>query len=364
MLPEHEKWMKAALSLARRGLGNVAPNPAVGCLLVKDGIVVGLGWTQPGGRPHAETEALKMAGQAARGATAYVTLEPCAHHGKTPPCAEALVHAGVSEVVVAVQDPDERVNSKGIKLLETADIKVTKHILKDEARKLNAGFFSAVQKGRPFFALKSAATIDGKIATENGESKWITGPQARQFGHLLRAKHDAIVVGVNTVIADDPLLDCRLAGLEERSPIPIILDSHLRTPQTCKLLGQDKIHNPLIICGKYNQGNDAAKSLSEAGANLLYVSDTRDMQLVSKAILNQGINRVLVEGGAQVLAAFLTAGMCDELLSFQASKIIGCEGLNAIGSIGLVDLDDAPHLRLETIRKFGSDLLATYVNAE
>ena len=208
--------MRAALALARRGLGRVAPNPAVGCILVRDGIVVGRGWTQPGGRPHAETEALRRAGAAAAGAVAYVTLEPCAHHGSTPPCADALIAAGVSRVVVAIEDPDPRVAGRGLARLTAAGISVETGVCADEAGRLNAGFLKRIEHGLPLVTLKLATSLDGKIATHAGESQWITGEDARARGHLLRAQTDAIMIGSGTAQIDNPLLTCRLPGLEDR----------------------------------------------------------------------------------------------------------------------------------------------------
>ncbi|MBT3397327.1 MAG: bifunctional diaminohydroxyphosphoribosylaminopyrimidine deaminase/5-amino-6-(5-phosphoribosylamino)uracil reductase RibD, partial [Alphaproteobacteria bacterium] len=216
--------MRSALALAQRGLGQVWPNPSVGCVLVKDGHPIGRGWTQPGGRPHAETEALARAGDRARGATAYVTLEPCAHHGETPPCAAALVEAGVAKVVVACRDPDTRVNGGGIDALKSAGIDVVEGVLETDAIDLNIGFFTRVQSDRPMVTLKLAASIDGRIATSAGKSKWITGPGARAHGHGLRARHDAVLVGAGTVNADDPELTCRLPGMTGRSPVRVILE--------------------------------------------------------------------------------------------------------------------------------------------
>jgi diaminohydroxyphosphoribosylaminopyrimidine deaminase / 5-amino-6-(5-phosphoribosylamino)uracil reductase len=359
---DNHKWMRAALSLARRGHGNVAPNPAVGCLIVKGGTVVGRGWTQPGGRPHAETCALDMAGAKASGASAYVTLEPCAHIGETGPCAQALIGAGIAEVFIAAIDPDSRVSGKGVDMLKAAGIHVHIGMLEAEALTLNAGFIAAKTMGRPLFALKSAATIDGRIATKTGDSKWITGPEARRYGHMLRATHDAILVGVNTVIADNPALDCRILGLEHRSPTPVVLDNGLRIPLNSQLIGGGV--QPILVCSKKAAATERASLLQKQGAQLLPVEDTHDLSEVAKALSSQGFTRVLVEGGGQVLASFLQAGYCDIYYSFTAAKYIGADGLAAVGAFDLAELKDAPHLTLETIRKIGADLLATYVNAE
>jgi len=364
VLSEHAKWMKAALALAKRGLGKVAPNPAVGCLLVKDGVVIGRGWTQQGGRPHAETEALAMAGTSSRGATAYVTLEPCAHHGETPPCAEALIKAQVAKVIIAVQDPDPRVAGRGVSMLQAAGISVEQNILKDQALALNAGFFNRVTKQRPFFTLKSASSIDGRIATSSGDSQWITGPEARRYGHMLRAQHDAIVVGINTVLADNPALDCRLEGLENFSPVPVVLDSNLRIPIASQLLMNAFERPPIIICNESLKNSVKANDIINTGAKLIFVPDVHDVENTSKCLAKLGFNRVLVEGGGQVLASFLGHNFCDQLLVFVGSKVIGGDGLPAVGKLGLAHLADTPHLTLKAIRKIGADLLATYVNAE
>lgn len=230
--------MRAALSLARRNLGCVWPNPAVGCVLVRDGKVVGRGWTGRGGRPHAETEALARAGPAARGATAYVSLEPCDHHGETPPCSEALIAAEVARLVVAVEDPDPRVSGRGLKRLRAAgiDVEVAGGALAEQARDLNAGFFLRVREGRPLFTLKTATTLDGKIATRTGDSRWITGAGARAVTHWMRAEHDAVLIGSGTALADDPDLTCRTPGLEDRSPVRIVADGRLRLPPESRLV--------------------------------------------------------------------------------------------------------------------------------
>lgn len=364
MTPNHEKWMTLAIGLAARGLGNVAPNPAVGCLLIKNDLVVGRGWTQPGGRPHAETVALAQAGADARGAIAYVTLEPCAHQGKTEPCAEALVEAGVASVVIAVEDPDPRVSGRGVEILKAAGVEVMMGVLDTAAREANAGFLAKVQEARPVFTLKSASSIDGKIATNGGDSKWITGSEARQFGHMLRARHDAILVGVNTVLADDPRLDCRIEGLENRSPTPVILDSTLRTPVTSKLVRAANDRGTVIVCKIECTNSPAANDLNDKGVTLVPVSDTWDIAEVSRELAKMGFTRVLVEGGGQVLGSFLKAGFCDELQHFAGGKVIGEEGRSSIGPLELAELKDAPHLTLKEVRQLGADFLATYVKAE
>ncbi|MGH7115700.1 MAG: bifunctional diaminohydroxyphosphoribosylaminopyrimidine deaminase/5-amino-6-(5-phosphoribosylamino)uracil reductase RibD, partial [Stellaceae bacterium] len=228
--------MRTALALARRGLGAVWPNPAVGCVIISQGRVVGRGWTQPGGRPHAETEALRRAGGAARDATAYVSLEPCCHWGRTPPCADALIKAGVRRVVIALEDPDPRVAGNGIARLRAAGLAVEIGPGAEDAAEINAGFLTRQRLGRPLVTLKLATSLDGRIATGSGESQWITGPPARQRAHLLRARHDAVMVGTGTVLADDPELTCRLPGLGHRSPLRVVLDRRLRIPRSAHVI--------------------------------------------------------------------------------------------------------------------------------
>ena len=363
-MSEHQRWMKAALAIARRGLGNVAPNPAVGCLIIKGGIVVGRGWTQPGGRPHAETMALRQAGAAAKGATAYVTLEPCAHHGKTPPCAEALIAAGIAKVISATLDPDKRVSGKGLALLRGAGIEVIEGVMAEQAAFLNNGFFKTITAARPHFTLKVAGSLDGRIATKSGESKWITGSPARAYGHLLRSSHDAILVGANTAVRDDPLLTCRVEGLVELSPHRLVLDSDLRIATNSELVNTAKARPTTVLCKKETEKATKRSDLDALGVRIVDVEDTRDLVEVASAIAKLGITRVLVEGGGQLHASFLSANMADELVCFTAGKAIGGDGLPAIAALGLASLGDAPHFTLKSSRKIGADLLATYVNAE
>ncbi len=356
--------MRGALSLARRGLGNVAPNPAVGCLIVKDGVIWGRGWTQPGGRPHAETVALNQAGSSARGATVYVSLEPCAHHGVTPPCAEALIEAGVARVVIAVGDSDSRVSGRGVQLLIDAGIEVRDGICSGEASYLNLGFFLSVTTGRPLYSLKVASTIDGKIATKEGESKWITGPVSRRFGHMLRAQHDAILVGVNTILEDDPDLRCRIDGLEMVSPIRVILDSKLQTDVQARVFEKIKQAPVWVVASENMRETTRAKVLAAAGAKLFFVNDLYNQTSLDQLFVTNGVTRVLVEGGAKVHASFIKENRCDVLYHFVAGKLIGNEGVSGIGNIGLAQLGDAPHLNLISHQRIGEDLLATYRNAE
>jgi len=351
--------MRHALALAERALGTTAPNPAVGCVIVKDERVVGRGWTQAGGRPHAEMMALAEAGEDARGATAYVTLEPCAHQGETPPCANALVQAGVARVVSAVEDPDPRVSGKGIAMLWDGGVQVVTGVLEKDAGALNAGFFLRVTKNRPLVTLKVAQSIDGKTATVSGQSKWITGPDARRFGHLLRAKNDAILVGIETALADDPDLTCRIAGLEDRSPIRVVLDTRLRLEDSSKLAKTAK-QIPTRVYTTASGGS----SLAARGIEVIRVAkDARgrpEIAAVLKDLAKIGVTRLLVEGGASVHASFLDRGFADRLEIFRAPIFLGASGRNGIDALAALDLDEASRFVSLGTRKLGPDMLESF----
>jgi diaminohydroxyphosphoribosylaminopyrimidine deaminase / 5-amino-6-(5-phosphoribosylamino)uracil reductase len=357
------RWMRTALALARRGLGAVWPNPAVGCVIVNEGRVVGRGWTQPGGRPHAETEALRQAGQSARDATVYVSLEPCCHWGRTPPCADALIDAGVRRIVVAIEDPDPRVAGKGIARLRAAGIVVDSGFGAEEAAEINAGFLARLALGRPLVTLKLATSLDGRIATSGGESQWITGPRARERGHALRAEHDAIMVGTATVLADDPQLTCRLPGLGHRSPVRVVLDRHLRIPRSAQVIA-DARQTPtwiLTLCS-----TDAARRapLLAAGVTLLDVepdSEKRiDLVAALTALGDRGMTRLLVEGGARLAAALLRARLVDRLAWFHAPLLIGGDGTPAVAALGLDRLAAAPGFERLSVARVGDDMLTTF----
>jgi len=356
--------MKLALRLARRGWGRVAPNPAVGCVLVSDSTIVGRGWTQPGGRPHAETVALREAGTAAKGATAYVTLEPCAHHGQTPPCCDALIEAGIRRVVSALQDPDERVNGHGLERLADAGIEVTEGTCESEALEVNLGFVLAKTIDRPQVSLKMATTLDGKIATHTGNSKWITGPQARRYSHLLRAQNDAIMVGVGTALADNPRLDCRLAGLENTSPVRIVADSRLRLPLTSELV-KTAAQTPLWLIAAPGNDSDRIRAFEDLGVQIIPTeigdSGYPCMKLALEQLVSRGITRLLVEGGSHLQASLVKEGLVDRVYWFRAAKIIGGDGIPALQSIGLDAVADAPVLDLVETRRLGEDHLESYL---
>jgi diaminohydroxyphosphoribosylaminopyrimidine deaminase / 5-amino-6-(5-phosphoribosylamino)uracil reductase len=349
--------MRAALLLAERGLGRVWPNPAVGCVIVDgSGHVVGRGWTQPGGRPHAETEALKMAGDAARGGTAYVTLEPCSHHGKTPPCADALIAAGITRCVVALQDPYPEVNGQGIQRLKNAGIAVDVELLRDEAAELNRGFLTRIATGRPMVTLKLATSLDGRIAMRSGQSKWITGDTARAHGHRLRTTHDAIMIGSGTALADDPALTSRLPGLEARSPLRIVMDRRLRLPVESKLVQTAPDHRTVLMT---RTGHPASTLDRYRGHDVEVIeADTPDVALT--ALGGLGITRLLVEGGATLAASLIATDLVDRLHWFRAPGIIGGDGLASIGEIGLDEVSRMTRFERIGLGSAGGDSLEIY----
>lgn len=366
MRPDDAIHMRAALGLAARGLGSVWPNPAVGCVLVRDGRVIGRGWTQPGGRPHAETEALRRAGGAARGATAYVTLEPCSHHGKTPPCADALIAAGIARCVVALTDSDPRVSGRGLDRLSAAGISVTHGVLSAEARALNEGFFLRVEAGRPLVTLKTATTLDGRIALANGDSQWITGPEARALTHRLRAGHDAVMVGSGTVLADDPDLTCRLAGVARRPMVRIVLDGGLRLPPHAGMVRSAKV-SPVWVVTRTGHADERLEALRALGVEVIEVAADRAghpaPQAALAALAERGITRVMLEGGGAVAGAFLSAGLIDRLAWFRAAKVIGGDGRAVIAGLGLERLADSPVFSRSAAHAVGQDWVEFYERA-
>ena len=352
--------MRAALALARRSLGRTWPNPAVGCVIVRDGRVIARGRTRDGGRPHAEADALAQAGEAARGATVYVTLEPCSHHGKSPPCADALVRAGVARVVSALEDPDPRVKGQGHARLKDAGIAVDVGEAATEAAEINAGFLMRVREGRPLFHLKLATSLDGRIATASGESKWITGADARANGQRLRATHDAILIGAGTAEADDPELTCRLPGLAGYSPVRVILDSKARLSPASKLALSAAKTPVWLVCTEAPRSD----ALRTAGVEIIQVHagpDGRvDISATAHALAGRGLTRVLIEGGGQVAAAFLKAGLVDRLSSYRAGVLLGGDSRSAVGDLGLDKLDFAPRFSLVSRRLVGTDTLESW----
>ncbi len=359
MANNDRRWMRLALSLGARGLGQVAPNPAVGCVIVKGGRILGRGWTQPSGRPHAEAVALAQAGDA-HGATAYVTLEPCAHQGKTPPCANALINAGITRVVCPLADPDTRVSGKGFDRLRAAGIAVDVGLMAPEARAANAGFLLTQEHNRPFITLKLAASLDGRIATASGESRWITGPESRRYVHYLRATHDAVMIGRGTAEADDPMLDIRDLGLAHTNPVRIILDSHLTLSPTSRL-AKSAAGIPLWICHSpgakdiYNWANSDAMLIespsSKVGLNLPALGQT---------LSTKGLTRVLVEGGGQLAASLIEANLVDRVEVFHAGLLLGATSTPALADLPYKTLTRFPRFSLLETRTLGNDSLSIW----
>ncbi|XP_037941221.1 riboflavin biosynthesis protein RibD-like [Teleopsis dalmanni] len=358
MTEEDRRYMRLALALAARGLGNVWPNPAVGCVIVSDGRIVGRGWTQPGGRPHAERRALDQAGAAARGATAYVTLEPCAHYGKTPPCSQALIENGIARVVSAHEDPDPRVAGRWRHaMLRNAGIAVDTGVLEAEARAQQSGFLSRLERGRPWVALKLATSFDGRIALANGQSQWITSAPARAAVHALRAQYDAVLVGGGTARADDPLLTVR-TFTPLRQPVRVIASTRLNLPRAKLAASVDTA--PLWLAHGPHASEEARTWWQNAGADLLPVPTTAsglDPVALMGTLAGNGLTRVFCEGGGLFAASLLQAGLVDELIGFTAGIVLGGDARAALGPIGLSQLDNAPRFRLQETQVIGTDIL-------
>ena len=353
--------MAEAMGLARGALGTTAPNPAVGCVIALGDRVIGHGATQPGGRPHAEVVALADAGEAARGATAYVTLEPCAHHGRTPPCADALIAAGVGRVVVAhAHDPDPRVQGRGIARLREAGIVVETGLMAEEAAAILSGFVKSVTQGLPWVTLKLGVTLDGCIATRTGESRWITGPAARGVVQRMRAEHDAILIGIGTVLADDPGLRCGLPGLDDRPRWRVVADSLLRTPLDSQIVRQAKTH-ALVLLASPDALPERARLLHEAGVTILHCaaepSGRIDLLPALRRLSEIGLTSVLSEGGSRMAGALLRAGLVDRLAWHRAPLLLGDAGLPAVQGLGIEKLADAFRLRLLARQEYSEDVL-------
>lgn len=361
--PEDSRYMTVALALSERGLGTVWPNPSVGCVLVNNGQLVGRGWTQPRGRPHAETTALEMAGDSAKGSTAYVTLEPCSHHGKTKPCAESFIKAKITRVVASMEDPDPRVSGQGFRCMETAGIEVAVGLGEDDAKYLNAGFLKLIHFGRPLVTLKLSGSLDGRSATCLGESKWITNKLSRSHGHLLRAKHDAILIGSGTAIADNPWLTCRLPGLLGASPVRVIMDGRLATPTGNELITSARTTPTWIITVK-GKSSDKKQKYKRLGVKIYEVdadSEGHPNALKTLEYLgSKGITRVLLEGGPKIASAFIREHLVDRLVCFRAPLIIGGDGLPVIEGLALKKLEEAPTLSRRSILRLGSNIFETF----
>lgn len=352
----HEMMMRRALVLAARGVGKTSPNPAVGCVIVKDGTVVGTGWHRKAGSPHAEVHALNAAGAKAQGADVYVTLEPCAHFGKTPPCAEALVAACVGRVFIGMVDPNPKVAGKGIGRLKQAGIAVETGILEERCRLLNEPFLKWITTGRPFVVLKSALTLDGKSATASGDSRWVTGDQARKAVHRLRGILDGIMVGVGTVMKDDPLLTCRVPG--GKNPVRIVVDTGLNIPLHAAILDASRGARTIVATACADSARREA--VTRQGAELLLCRE-RDGSVDLDDLLEQlgglGVQSILLEGGSRLAESFLRAGLIDKCLIFFAPKLVGGEGMGLFSGAGVALMKDAYPLERMKFRRVGEDLL-------
>ncbi|MGE3989234.1 bifunctional diaminohydroxyphosphoribosylaminopyrimidine deaminase/5-amino-6-(5-phosphoribosylamino)uracil reductase RibD [Pseudorhodoplanes sp.] len=356
------RFLRLALTLGRRGLGNTWPNPAVGAVVVKDGIVLGRGWTQPGGRPHAETEALRRAGQEARGATLYVTLEPCSHHGKTPPCTDAIVAAGIARVVSALIDPNPRVAGEGYARLEAAGIAVTEGLCADAARRDHAGHIHRILDGRPHVMLKLAISADGKAAPADGKPVSITGEETRAQVHRMRAMSDAILVGIGTVLADDPALTCRLPGMLRVSPVRVVLDPALRLPVQSRLVSGAR-DIPVWVFSAEDASEDRERLLGEKGVIVTRVTAGErglDLNAILRALAERGITRLMVEGGPKVASSFLRADLVDEAVLLHGPVPIGPGGVEALDWHAREALTASRGLPLIDTEIIGADRLDRY----
>ncbi len=357
-------FMQLALAYARKALGRVAPNPAVGAVIVRDSAVIGTGHTEPPPGRHAEVVALAEAGDRAAGSTLYVTLEPCCHHGRTPPCVEALIAAGVQRVVVACADPHPEVAGKGLEQLRAAGIEVSVGCRDEEGHELIAGFASRIQRGRPHVTAKYAMTLDGKIATRTGHSRWISGEEARQVAHVLRDRIDAIMVGSNTVVVDNPRLTTRLpndlaGACGPHDPLRVIIDGRLRTPPDADILDSARGPAPLIYCNE--QAPDAAeRRLADAGARVVRTTGPSghvDLPAVMADLGAREVNELLVEGGGGLIGALLDRKLVDHLLSFIAPVIVGGDGPPPVAGYGVATMPEAWRLEDQRLRRLGGELM-------
>ena len=362
-----QRFMQLALTLGRRGQGLTWPNPAVGAVVVKDGVTIGRGWTQPGGRPHAEPEALKRAGEAARGATLYVTLEPCSHVGKSPPCADAIIAAGIARVVSAIEDPNPEVAGQGHAELRAAGIAVDIGLGAAEAARDHAGHFRRVRDRRPHVILKLAVSSDDKIGAAGRKPVAISGEAAKARVHLLRAQCDAILVGIGTVRADDPLLTCRLPGMAARSPVRVVLDRSLRIPGSSRLVHSAR-ETPLWVMTSNLAEAPAAMKLGAAGAKVIRVATATpppglDLPTVLRALAEKGITRLLVEGGARVASSLVAAGFVDEVWLLRGAEPVGADGVAALGALPLTAITQSPNFRVRASQSLQKDTLTIYERA-
>jgi diaminohydroxyphosphoribosylaminopyrimidine deaminase/5-amino-6-(5-phosphoribosylamino)uracil reductase len=364
--PEEVRLMRRALRLAARGLGRTSPNPVVGALVVQHGRVLATGYHRRAGLDHAEVAALRKLGGRAPGADLYVTLEPCDHHGRTPPCTQTVIDAGVRRVFVGMRDPHPLVNGRGIARLRRAGLEVIVGVAEEECRRLNESFVCVHEHGRPFVAWKAAVTLDGRIATRRGDARWVTGAAARAIGHELRDTYDAILVGARTVSVDDPRLTTRLGRGRGRDPVRVVVDGGLRTPPTARLLRSGSAA-PTIIAGTRGAPSARQRRLVRAGAEVLMLPGrgaVRPRALLG-ALLRRGILSVLIEGGGETAAPFFAAGLVDKVVLFVAPKLLGGDGVPAIGPLGLRRMEQAIRLEGLAYRRVGEDAMITgYVHRD
>jgi len=353
-----EFYMKRALTLARKGKRWTSPNPMVGCVVVKDGRIIGEGYHKRFGENHAEINAINSASESLKDSTFYVSLEPCSHYGKTPPCVDRIIDSGASRVVAGVLDPNPAVSGNGIKKLGNHGIETRVGVLENECRDLNERFFTFMTTGIPFVTLKYAQTIDGRIASATGHSQWISSKESRRFAHALRAEHDVVLVGVDTVIRDDPELTVRL--VRGQNPVRIIVDSTLRTPENARILGDQKRATTLIALT--SQGSEERRSyLNKRGIETLLIDEDGagrvDLRKLLIAAGKRGLSSVLVEGGSGIITSFVREGLSDRIVIITAPKILG-KGIEAVGDLGIQTVDDSIQLALKKLMKKGDDIIA------
>ena len=354
---EDEIFMEKALILARRGLGKTSPNPMVGALVVKGRKILGKGYHRKYGRAHAEVIALRNVKGDVRGASIYVTLEPCCHHGWTPPCVDALIGAGINHVVIGTPDPNPRVNGKGIQSLLNNGIQVKVGVLEERCRELNEAYFKYIQNGIPLVTLKFAQSLDGRIATKTGHSQWISSPESLRLGHTLRSMHDGVLVGIGTILVDDPGLTVRLA--KGKNPRRIIIDGKLRIPLRAKVLNDEGVDKTIIVATK-RASRGKAQSLKNLGAEILWAKKNQrgkvDMEDLLGKLGGMGLTSVLVEGGAEIITSFLRERLADKIVIVMAPKLIG-EGIEAVGDLEIRDLDEALQISRMKMRRLGGDIV-------
>jgi diaminohydroxyphosphoribosylaminopyrimidine deaminase/5-amino-6-(5-phosphoribosylamino)uracil reductase len=366
MHKQDESYMKRAIELALLAQGRTSPNPIVGAVIVKDGKVIGEGYHHRAGTPHAEINALKEAGDLAKGATIYVTLEPCSHYGKTPPCANALVEVGVKRVVAAVLDPNPLVRGRGMEILKQASIETTVGICENQAKSINEFFFKHITTGMPFVTLKMAMTLDGKVATKNGDSKWISNEQSRSFVHELRNIYDAVMVGIGTVLKDDPRLNTRLGRMDTRNPVRVIIDGGIDLPLDSYIAKSAYSQTTILLCAAGTLNNKAEK-LADKGIKIIEVEGTKDqisLEAVLKSLVKMNICSVLVEGGPEINGYLLEHKLADKIYWFIAPKLAGGrQAPSPVGGYGVEYMSDSCRVKNLELQRFGEDIMVTgYIN--